>query len=104
MSTFYDFHLNNNILSGLDKLGLKNPTSIQEKTFSAIHNNRDLIACSATGTGKTMAYLIPLLNILVNNQSNTNQEEDKHTNLNIKKDTIYFQNAVQVIILVPTQN
>lgn len=103
MSTFYDFHLNNNILSGLDKLGLKNPTSIQEKTFSAIHNNRDLIACSATGTGKTMAYLIPLLNILVNNQSNTNQEEDKHTNLNIKKDTIYFQNAVQVIVLVPTQ-
>lgn len=83
MSTFYDFHLNNNILSGLDKLGLKNPTPIQEKTFLAISNNRDLMACSATGTGKTMAYLIPLINAFVINQNNTN--------------------AVQVIILVPTQ-
>ncbi len=106
MSEFYNFNLNNNILSGLDKLGLKNPTSIQEKTFLTISNNRDLIACSATGTGKTMAYLIPLLNVLVNNQSSTNQEDDTNIstkNVNVQQDNNYSKNAVQVIILVPTQ-
>ncbi len=106
MSEFYNFNLNNNILSGLDKLSLKNPTPIQEKTFSTISNNRDLIACSATGTGKTMAYLIPLLNVLVNNQSNTNQENDTNIstkNVNVQQDNNHSKNAVQVIILVPTQ-
>lgn len=107
MSEFYDFHLSNNILSGLDKLGLKNPTSIQEKTFSTINNNRDLIACSATGTGKTMAYLIPLINTFVINQNNTNQENntnksDKSSNIPAK-DNASLKNALQVIILVPTQ-
>ncbi len=106
MSEFYNFNLNNNILSGLDKLGLKNPTSIQEKTFLTISNNRDLIACSATGTGKTMAYLIPLLNVLANNQSSTNQEDDTNIstkNINVQQDNNHSKNAVQVIILVPTQ-
>jgi len=84
MITFQQFDINNNILQGLDKLTLKNPTPIQEKTFSIIQKHKDLIACSQTGSGKTMAYLVPLINMFT-----TNSENNKD---------------IQVIILTPTQD
>lgn len=44
-----------------NKQGFKKPTVIQEKSFSYIMEGKDLIAESPTGTGKTLAYLLPLL-------------------------------------------
>lgn len=43
------------------KEGFQNPTSIQEEAYPVILNGNDLIAQSPTGTGKTLAYLLPLL-------------------------------------------
>jgi len=43
------------------KEGFQNPTSIQEEAYPVIMNGNDLIAQSPTGTGKTLAYLLPLL-------------------------------------------
>lgn len=54
-------------------------TEIQRQTYKHIINNRDIIACSSTGTGKTLAYLIPIIGRL-------------------RDDT----NNIQAIILVPT--
>ena len=39
-------------------------TEIQRQTYKHIMDNRDIIACSSTGTGKTLAYLIPIINRL----------------------------------------
>lgn len=54
-------------------------TEIQRQTYKHIMDNRDIIACSSTGTGKTLAYLIPIINRL---------KSDTHN--------------IQAVVLVPT--
>ncbi len=58
---FEDLNLTTPILNALHDMGLTTPTSIQEKVFSQIRSGKDVIAISQTGTGKTLAYLLPLL-------------------------------------------
>lgn len=58
---FSDLNLNNPLLNALDDLGLSSPTSIQSKVFSVIMSGKDLVGVAHTGTGKTYAYLLPLL-------------------------------------------
>jgi ATP-dependent RNA helicase RhlE len=59
--TFRDFNLNTPLLNALDDLGLVEPTSIQEKTFGPIMAGQDVLGIAQTGTGKTLAYLIPFI-------------------------------------------
>lgn len=60
-TNFTDLNLNTSLLNALDDLGYKHPTTIQHKSFSVIMSGRDVCGIAQTGTGKTFAYLLPLL-------------------------------------------
>ena len=59
--TFFDLNLTSPLLNALDDLGMKNPTTIQEKAFPVILSGRDMVGIAQTGTGKTIAFLLPCL-------------------------------------------
>jgi superfamily II DNA/RNA helicase len=59
--TFHDFNLHDDLLAGVDAMNYLNATPIQEQAIPKILAGKDLIACAQTGTGKTAAYLVPLL-------------------------------------------
>ncbi len=61
---FYDLDLSDEILDALDDMNFTDTTPIQEKAIPAILDGRDLIAVAQTGTGKTAAYLLPVLSML----------------------------------------
>ena len=63
MSTFEQFNLPKSLQKAVDDLGFKTPTPIQEKSFSVIMSGRDMMGIAQTGTGKTFAYLLPLLKL-----------------------------------------
>lgn len=67
--TFKDFNLNNPLWNALDDVSIKIPTSIQKKTFPVIMSGRDVTGIAQTGTGKTLAYLLPLLKMWAFNKS-----------------------------------
>ena len=59
--TFDEIHLTNPLWNALDDLGYFNPTPIQVEAFPVIRSGRDVVGIAQTGTGKTMAYLLPIL-------------------------------------------
>jgi ATP-dependent RNA helicase RhlE len=59
--TFADFDLSEKILDVLADINLFEPTPIQEKSYRAILSGRDIMGIAQTGTGKTLAYLLPVL-------------------------------------------
>ncbi|NTW33648.1 MAG: DEAD/DEAH box helicase, partial [Bacteroidetes bacterium] len=59
--TFSDLNLNKPLLNALNDMGFNNPTIIQEKVFSVMMSGKDVVGIAQTGTGKTLAYLIPCL-------------------------------------------
>ncbi len=81
MMSFHDLNLSKQLLKALDEQGLTTPTTIQSKSFSVIMSGRDVVGIAQTGTGKTLAFLLPILNML------------KYSN----------QNDPRVVILVPTR-
>lgn len=75
--------LNDAVLDGLDAMNFREMTPVQEQAIPVIMEKKDLIACAQTGTGKTAAYLLPLIN-----------------NLYIQQ---HVENAVNAIIMSPTR-
>ena len=61
MNTFELFNLPKSLQKAIDDMGLTTPTPIQQKSFSVIMSGRDVMGIAQTGTGKTLAYLLPLL-------------------------------------------
>jgi superfamily II DNA/RNA helicase len=61
---FADLDLNPELLEAVDYMGFKETTPIQEKAIPVILSGRDLIACAQTGTGKTAAFLLPIMNFI----------------------------------------
>ncbi len=59
---FNNLNLNKYLLNALADLGYTTPTTIQQKTFSVVMSGADVCGIAQTGTGKTLAYLLPLLN------------------------------------------
>lgn len=64
MPGFRDFKLNRQLFDAIDELGYTEPTAIQEKSIPAILGGQDVMGIAQTGTGKTAAYLVPLIRIL----------------------------------------
>lgn len=63
--TFDDFHFDARLREGLESMGYTKPTPIQEQAIPIILQNRDVIACAQTGTGKTAAYILPVLHRII---------------------------------------
>ena len=61
---FDDLDLNPELLESIDYMGFRETTPIQEKAIPVILSGSDLIACAQTGTGKTAAYLLPLMSFI----------------------------------------
>ena len=83
--TFNELNLIEPILKALETEGYKNPTPIQEQAIPILLQRKDLLGCAQTGTGKTAAFAIPILQIL-------HEEHAERTHKNIK-----------VLILTPTR-
>ena len=61
---FNSFNFGNELQEGLEVMGFKEATPIQQKAIPIIQRNEDLIACAQTGTGKTAAFVLPILDKL----------------------------------------
>ncbi len=59
--TFDDFKFDPSLMEGLHSMGYKTPTPIQQQAIPVVLEHKDLIACAQTGTGKTAAYLLPII-------------------------------------------
>lgn len=62
---FTELNLKPELLEALDYMGFSTATPIQEEAIPTILSNKDLIGCAQTGTGKTAAFILPILNKLV---------------------------------------
>jgi superfamily II DNA/RNA helicase len=62
---FEELKLDVQLLEAISYMGFESATLIQEKVIPVILDNRDLIACAQTGTGKTGAFVLPILNKLI---------------------------------------
>ena len=78
---FNELDLNDNVLEAIYHMGFENATPIQEQAIPHILKNTDLLACAQTGTGKTAAFILPILHKLTG-----------------KEDT-----SINTLILVPTR-
>ncbi len=66
-TTFHNYNLHPQIVDNLTKQGFSKPTPIQHQTIPHILDNKDVVGLANTGTGKTAAFLIPLLHNLAHN-------------------------------------
>ena len=80
---FYDLDLNDDVLDALDAMNFTTCTPIQEHTIPPLLEGRDLIGVAQTGTGKTAAYLLPILSMI--------------------SDGGYPEDAINCVIMSPTR-
>lgn len=66
---FDELSLSDDILDALDAMHFEECTPIQEQSIDLILEGRDLIACAQTGTGKTAAYLLPVIDLLADTEA-----------------------------------
>ncbi len=85
--SFNNLQLIEPVLQALGKEGYTHPTPIQEKAIPVILQKRDLLGCAQTGTGKTAAFVIPILQLMYEQMQQTNQP----------------QHRISALILTPTR-
>jgi len=71
--TFRELNLNKHLINALDDLGYNDATLIQEKAFSVIMSGKDVVGIAQTGTGKTIAYILPCLRLFEFSKTRTPQ-------------------------------
>jgi len=80
---FYEFGLDDSVLDGIDSMGYQSATPVQELVIPPIIAGKDVLACAQTGTGKTAAFLLPVIHNLIT------QHHDAH--------------KINAMIIVPTR-
>jgi ATP-dependent RNA helicase RhlE len=68
---FTNLHVHPDLLKGIRELGFTRPTPIQAEAVPPALDGRDLLACAQTGSGKTIAFLLPVLHRLMNKPRRT---------------------------------
>ncbi len=61
MNSFQDLKLSSQLLNAIDDLGFSTPTPIQTDSYKVVLSGRDMVGIAQTGTGKTFAYMLPIL-------------------------------------------
>ncbi|RUT73448.1 DEAD/DEAH box helicase [Ancylomarina longa] len=64
---FSEFDFSPEIMDGLEAMGFETPSPVQELAIPEIIQNKDMIVCAQTGTGKTAAYLLPVMDKIQKN-------------------------------------
>ena len=64
MNNFSEINLSKPLFRAIYEMGFTQPTPIQQEAYSIISSGRDMVGIAQTGTGKTLAYLMPILNNL----------------------------------------
>lgn len=82
---FSEYSFTPEIIKNLEMMGFKKPTDIQYKSIPAIVKGEDLLAIAQTGTGKTAAFAIPIINYI---------QKKKRTNK---------ENVIRALVMVPTR-
>src|SRR5512139_498090 len=62
---FSSFPLHPDLMKGIRELGFQRPTPIQEQSIPPACEGKDVLACASTGSGKTAAFVLPILNRLI---------------------------------------
>ena len=68
---FADFGLHASLLTNLNKKGFEKPTSIQDSALEPAMAGRDVLGLADTGTGKTLVFVLPILNKIISNRNET---------------------------------
>ena len=68
---FTTFHLHPDLMKGIRELGFTRPTPVQTEAIPAVMSGHDLVACAQTGSGKTAAFLLPILHRLMDKPRRT---------------------------------
>ncbi|MDX1652972.1 MAG: DEAD/DEAH box helicase [Brumimicrobium sp.] len=68
---FKELGLNDQLIEAIEYMGFEHATPIQEKAIPIILENRDIIGCAQTGTGKTAAFVLPILHKLVGKEESS---------------------------------
>jgi superfamily II DNA/RNA helicase len=80
--TFHDFGFEAQLIEGIEALGYESATPIQEQAIPAILEGKDLIGAAQTGTGKTAAFLLPVIQKII---------------------SVPHDDAIKALIIVPTR-
>jgi ATP-dependent RNA helicase RhlE len=64
MESFSSFKISKQLQYAIEDLGYENPTPIQSQSFPVIQSGKDMVGIAQTGTGKTFAYMLPILQAL----------------------------------------
>jgi len=85
LATFKELGLGDELLQGLDAMGFEKATPIQEQAIPIILKSKDLVGCAQTGTGKTAAFILPVLQKLMDSEAHAHQ------------------NSIRALVVVPTR-
>jgi ATP-dependent RNA helicase RhlE len=84
---FEDYHFSPELKKNLELLGFKRPTDIQFKCIPHVLKNEDVLAIAQTGTGKTAAFVLPIIHLIQKSKKNSKSKVQK----------------IHTVVLVPTR-